>query len=111
MWDTESSPQRKLRRGKHGQPVYLPLSDYTRDFDVDIWKMRLKGVDVVINAVGILREHGQQTFAALHDRAPRALFAACAAMGVKVVQIRHWEQMSKRAAAIVSARKPQTMLC
>jgi nucleoside-diphosphate-sugar epimerase len=63
------------------------LADYTRDFDVDIWKMRLKGVDVVINAVGILREHGQQTFAALHDRAPRALFAACAAMGVKVVQI------------------------
>ncbi|SHL16117.1 Nucleoside-diphosphate-sugar epimerase [Nitrosospira sp. Nsp11] len=62
-------------------------NDYTRDFDVDVWKTRLAGVDVVINAVGILREHGRQTFDALHDRAPRALFAACAAEDVKVVQI------------------------
>lgn len=66
--------------------TYVPV-DYTRDFDVDIWKTRLKGIDIVINAVGILREHGQKTFTALHDRAPRALFAACAAIGVKVVQI------------------------
>src|SRR5687768_3886248 len=52
-------------------------ADYTRDFDVDIWRGRLKDIDVAINAVGILREQGQQTFAALHDRAPRALFEAC----------------------------------
>ena len=62
-------------------------TDYTRDFDMEVWKTRLAGVDVVINAVGILREHGRQTFDALHDRAPRALFAACAAADVKVVQI------------------------
>ena len=62
-------------------------TDYTRDFDMDVWKTRLADVDVVINAVGILREHGRQTFDALHDRAPRALFAACAAADVKVVQI------------------------
>lgn len=61
--------------------------DYTRDFDINIWETRLKGVDVAINAVGILREHGRQTFAALHERAPRALFEACAATGVSVVQI------------------------
>ncbi|SFO03357.1 Nucleoside-diphosphate-sugar epimerase [Nitrosospira briensis] len=61
--------------------------DYTRDFDIDVWKPRLEGVEVVINAVGIIREHGRQTFTALHDRAPRALFAACAAADVKVVQI------------------------
>lgn len=68
------------------QLTYI-TADYTRDFDIDIWKTRLAGIDVVINAVGILREHGQQTFEALHDRAPRALFAACAAANVKVVQI------------------------
>jgi uncharacterized protein YbjT (DUF2867 family) len=61
--------------------------DYTCDFDIDVWKPRLEGVEVVINAVGIIREHGRQTFEALHDRAPRALFAACAAADVKVVQI------------------------
>ncbi|SEK82269.1 SDR family oxidoreductase [Nitrosovibrio tenuis] len=61
--------------------------DYTRDFDINTWIPRLAGIDVVINAVGILREHGRQTFESLHDRAPRALFAACAAEGIKVVQI------------------------
>jgi uncharacterized protein YbjT (DUF2867 family) len=61
--------------------------DYTRDFDPGVWQRRLAGIDVAINAVGILREHGTQTFKALHDRAPRALFAACVTAGVKVVQI------------------------
>lgn len=61
--------------------------DYTCDFDINVWETRLKGVDVAINAVGILREHGRQTFAALHERAPRALFEACVATGVRVVQI------------------------
>ena len=60
-------------------------ADYTRDFDPVVWQRRLEGVDVVVNAVGILREHGSQTFEALHDRAPRALFAAAA--GVRIVQI------------------------
>lgn len=69
-----------------GRFSYIPV-DYTRDFDMKVWETRLKGVDVAINAVGILREHGQQTFVALHDRAPRALFEACAASGIKVVQI------------------------
>lgn len=63
------------------------FADFTRDFDVKIWEERLEGIDVVINAVGIIKEQGQQTFAALHDRAPRALFGACAAAGVKVIQI------------------------
>ncbi|MDN5751832.1 MAG: SDR family oxidoreductase [Nitrosospira sp.] len=65
---------------------YIPV-DYTCDFDVNVWETRLEGVDVAINAVGILREQGRKTFAALHDRAPRTLFEACAATGVKVVQI------------------------
>jgi uncharacterized protein YbjT (DUF2867 family) len=62
--------------------------DFTRDHHIDDWMPRLHGVDAVVNAVGILRESGAQTFAALHDAAPRALFAACVQAGVrKVVQI------------------------
>lgn len=60
-------------------------ADFLRDTDPGVWLPRLKGVDVVINAVGIIREQGGQTFDALHRHAPRALFAACASAGVKLV--------------------------
>lgn len=72
--------------GKCSRLACVPV-DYTRDFDPGVWQGRLMGIDVAINAVGILREQGAQTFMALHDRAPRALFAACVTAGVKVVQI------------------------
>jgi uncharacterized protein YbjT (DUF2867 family) len=48
----------------------------------------LTGVDVVVNAVGILRERGAQTFEALHVTGPTALFTAAWRAGVqRVVQI------------------------
>ncbi|RYY69363.1 MAG: NAD-dependent epimerase/dehydratase family protein, partial [Comamonadaceae bacterium] len=47
------------------------------------WQPRLAGIDAVVNAVGILREQGTQTFDALHARAPAELFRACAAAGVR----------------------------
>jgi uncharacterized protein YbjT (DUF2867 family) len=48
----------------------------------------VSGCEVVINAVGILRSRGSQTFGALHEAGPRALFAACSAAGVRrVIQI------------------------
>jgi uncharacterized protein YbjT (DUF2867 family) len=64
-------------------------ADFSRERTMDAWERRLTGhEDVVINAVGILRERGAQTFEALHFEAPRALFNACAAKGVKrVIQI------------------------
>jgi uncharacterized protein YbjT (DUF2867 family) len=65
---------------------FIP-ADFTRDFDPSVWSPRLAGVNVVVNAVGILREQGRQTFDAIHVRAPRALFSACTAGGIKVVQI------------------------
>ena len=41
-----------------------------------------------MNAVGILRERGGQTFDAVHTRTPVALFDACIAAGVRrIVQI------------------------
>ncbi len=62
--------------------------DFTRDFDPVTWRAKLRGVDAVINAVGILRERGNQTFDALHVRAPCALFTACAEVGIsRVIQI------------------------
>lgn len=63
-------------------------ADFMRDLQPQDWVPRLQDIDAVINAVGIIREHGGQTFDALHDRAPRALFAACAIVGVRrIVQI------------------------
>jgi uncharacterized protein YbjT (DUF2867 family) len=66
---------------------HVPL-DYTALPPADDLRRTVSGHDVVINAVGILKERGTQTFAALHDTGPRALFAACVAAGIpRVVQI------------------------
>lgn len=62
--------------------------DYTALPAPDDLRRMVTGYQVVINAVGILRQHGRQGFEALHDVGPRALFAACAAAGVgRVLQI------------------------
>lgn len=63
-------------------------ADFTRDLTVRDWLPKLVGIDAVINAVGIVREHGTQTFESIHKRAPQALFTACVAAGVRrIVQI------------------------
>lgn len=65
----------------------LPV-DYRHDTDPAVWIPRLAGVDVVINAVGILRESAHARFDALHHHAPRALFDACVQSRVRrVIQI------------------------
>lgn len=53
-------------------------ADFSHDTGKSVWLARLTDIDAVINAVGIFRESGRQTFAALHTEAPCALFAACA---------------------------------
>ncbi len=63
-------------------------ADFTRDFHVADWIPRLRGIEVVINAVGILREKALETFELIHERTPRALFDACVIAGVRrVIQI------------------------
>jgi len=47
------------------------------------WTDALAGVDAVVNAAGILREAGAQTFEAVHLRGPLALAQACVGCGVK----------------------------
>jgi uncharacterized protein YbjT (DUF2867 family) len=62
--------------------------DFADDVTPERWIPHLRGVDVVINAVGILREHGRQTFRSLHVESPGALFEACARVNVShVIQI------------------------
>ncbi len=62
--------------------------DFTRALRPGDWLHALHGVDAVVNAVGIIRETGRQTFQALHQQAPIALFQACRETGVKrVIQI------------------------
>lgn len=62
--------------------------DFTQAIHASDWIAKLENVDCVINAVGILREHGTQSFARIHAEAPIALFEACAQAGVKrVIQI------------------------
>jgi uncharacterized protein YbjT (DUF2867 family) len=69
-------------------PGRLVPVDFLRMTSAAEWRPLLRGSDVVVNAVGILRERGPATFEALHVRAPAALFAACAEEGVKrVMQI------------------------
>jgi uncharacterized protein YbjT (DUF2867 family) len=61
-----------------------PEFDFERPLD---WASALRGIDAVVNAAGVFRASPER-FAAIHDRGPRALFAACAAAGVRrVVQV------------------------
>ena len=53
-------------------------ADFANDTDKSVWLARLSGVEAVINAVGIFRASGRQSFERLHTLAPCALFAACA---------------------------------
>jgi len=63
-------------------------ADFARDVRIGDWIPRLSGVDLVINAVGIVRETRFQTFDAIHVRAPCALFDASVVAGVRrVIQI------------------------
>ena len=52
------------------------------------WTAGLAGIDAVINAVGIFREQGSQTFDALHVKGPRGLFEAAVEAGVgRIIQL------------------------
>ena len=110
-----------VRRGVH-RPVRRAdeiAVDYARDVDPGAWRGRLTGVDAVINTVGILREGRGRRFDAIHDQAPRALFAACREAGVRrVIQVSalgadagaaipfRWRERDVRALRRVPGRHP-----
>lgn len=49
------------------------------------WHEHLQGVDVVVNCVGILRQRVGERYEDVHHLMPRALAAACAASGVRLI--------------------------
>ena len=52
------------------------------------WRRLLRDVEVVVNAVGILRERGRwESFERMHCEAPAALAGACAKLGVRLVHV------------------------
>lgn len=62
--------------------------DMAHDVREEDWVSRLDGIDAVVNAAGILRERATDTFAAVHEQSPLALFRACRQLGIRrVVQI------------------------
>jgi len=62
--------------------------DFARIQRVDDCLPLLEDIDVVINAVGIIRETRGQRFTQLHSRAPCLLFQACVQAGVsRVIQV------------------------
>lgn len=62
--------------------------NFAKDTRVEDWLPRLENIDVVINTVGIIRETRDQSFQALHQDAPIALFKAAEQAGVnKVIQV------------------------
>jgi uncharacterized protein YbjT (DUF2867 family) len=58
-------------------------ADFRNDTNAQIWLPRIKGMDVVINAVGVLRDSPQNPMQKLLTETPVALFAACTQAGVK----------------------------
>ena len=54
---------------------------------VDNWIPILDGFDVVINAVGILRERKDESYNDIHTVAPTAMAKACAKMEIRLIHI------------------------
>jgi uncharacterized protein YbjT (DUF2867 family) len=52
-----------------------------------VWQPLLAGVDAVVNAAGLLRERGGETFERVHQMAPGALALACERLGVRLVHV------------------------
>jgi NADH dehydrogenase len=52
-----------------------------------VWKPLLKDVDAVLNAAGLLRERGSETYDRVHHMAPRGLAMACERLGVRLVHV------------------------
>ncbi|KAG8154997.1 SDR family oxidoreductase [Burkholderia catarinensis] len=84
----EAGGHRVLRGVRHAAGPRDVAIDFAKDVDPDTWLVRLEGVDVVINAVGILADRRGATLDAVHRAAPCALFTACCRAGVRrVIQI------------------------
>lgn len=57
--------------------------NFSEDNRKETWLPRLKGIEVVVNAVGVLRDSNGSPIQRVHTETPAALFSACAEAGVK----------------------------
>ncbi len=71
---------RGVRQPRTQQDVPI---NYLQDVTPEQWLPKLKGIDAVINAVGVLRDTKAQPMKQLLAEAPIALFQACLQAGVK----------------------------
>jgi len=71
---------RGVRRPKETGDIAM---DYRADTAKEIWLPRLAGMNIVINAVGVLRDSVDKPMLQLHAQTPEALFAACEEAGVE----------------------------
>jgi uncharacterized protein YbjT (DUF2867 family) len=75
---------RKLPEVQENNVRYV-IADFTDPVSSKDWTRELQNVDVVVNAVGIIREHDAHTFEMLHTQTPIALFQACGREGVGLI--------------------------
>ena len=73
-------PLRSGRRAPHYEWIKADFHDLTRP---QAWEPLLAGVDVVVNCVGVLQDGGTDSNHIAHVDGPRALVAACEAVGMK----------------------------
>ena len=71
---------RGMRRPTQSNDIAM---DYRTDTAKEVWLPRLAGIQVVINAVGVLRDSVDKPMLQLHAQTPQALFAACVEAGVE----------------------------
>jgi len=65
---------RAVRRPSEPEDI---AADFRNDTDKTAWIPRLDGIDVVVNAVGVLRNNADNPMQKLHTETPLALFEAC----------------------------------
>lgn len=75
-----------VRRVEQARRIFPKLEiqrcDLRFDTTAETWADRLRGVDAVVNAAGVLQDGAARQ---VHAEGPKALFAACAAAGIRRV--------------------------
>ena len=81
-------PKRALRKLPAGlQDCELRETHFESLTTRYIWQPLLADVDAVVNAVGILRERGRETYDRVHNMAPTALAAACERLHLRLIHV------------------------
>jgi len=77
-----------VSRRRPPPPIRHIALDLAQLTDAEAWRPHLQGIDAVVNCAGLLQDAPGESVASVHLDAPRALFAACEAAGIRrVVQV------------------------